>query len=159
MTNISKQNQVLQCVQTDVRRGILNVSLEDISKDTRSLTRIANIVLKSKFTSNDLVFNFIIETENKSISNDTFITITHKKRNHFNFNWKIYLQENDFCGLVLKHLSYVNYTFVNNKDLVGKFIKSKKWINQEHVDYKLREVNRQLKTINSRKRLLETYCF
>jgi hypothetical protein len=165
-----------QSCKTGVKRGILNISLEEICKDTRSLTRIANLVLDKqnlsftritnkplipkirKFNSNDLCFNYIVENENKFTSNHTYIMITHKKRNHLVENWKIYIFQDDFYGIKIKLLEYVNYTWIKNQDLIGNFIKSKKWINQEVIDYEIREINRQIESLNSKKRILETFC-
>jgi len=138
--------------KTDVMRGVLNIPLSDIVKDKRSLTRIVNIILETKFGSKDLNFEL---TEKQY---ESYISVFHKKRNHFNFNWKIEFNKNNLCGLKIQHLVNVNYTFVNNKSKVGDFINSKNWINKDQIDYEIREVNRQLESLNSRKHLLETYC-
>lgn len=174
--NNSNTDQAKQSCKTGVKRGILNVSLEEICKDTRSLTRIANLVLDKqnlsftritnkplipkarKFNSNDLYFNYVVEVENKYTSKDTYIMITHKKRNHFIENWKIYIFQDDFFGIKIKLLENVNYTWVKNSDSIGKLIKSKKWINQEIIGYEIREINRQIESLNSKKRTLETFC-
>jgi hypothetical protein len=176
MTKLKNIDQNPQLCQTAVVRGILNISLEEISKDMRSLTRIANLALDKqnlaftritnkplnpivrKFNSNDLYFNYLVETENKFTSNDTYITITHKKRNHFIENWKIYIFLDDLFGIKIKLLSNVNYTLVNNSDLIGKFIKSKKWVNSEIIDYEIRKLQNQIDSLNSIKGTFESFC-
>lgn len=155
---------------------ILNTPLKEISKDKRSLTRIANLALNKKnlafsritnkplipkarkFNSNDLCFNYVVENENKFTSNETYITITHNKRNHFVENWKIYIFQDDFFGIKIMLLENVNYNWVNNSDLIGKFIKSKKWVNSEIIDHEIRKLQNQIDSLNSTKLIFETFC-
>ena len=172
MTKVSKKSQNSQSCKTGVKRVILNVSLENICKDTRSLTRIANLVLDKrnlsfsritnkplipkarKFTANDLLFNYVVETENTFTANDTYVIITHKKRNHFIENWKIYIFQDDFFGIRIMLLENVNYTFIKNLDLIGKFIKSKKWINEDYLFYEIRKIQNKIDSLNSTKLIL-----
>lgn len=176
MTKLKNTDPKNQLRKTAVVRCFLNTSLEEIYKDISSLTRIANLALDKqnlaftrftnkplnpkvrKFNSNDLCFNYVVETENKFTSNDTYITISHKKRNHFIENWKIYIFLDDLFGIKIKLLSDVNYTWVNNSDLIGKFIKSKKWLNQEIIDYEIRKLQNQINSLNLTKRTFETFC-
>ena len=154
-----------------MKQHFLNISLEEICKDTRSLTRIANLVLDKqnlsftritnellkpkarKFNSKDLCFNYIVESEN-----DTYIEITHKKKSYFVENWKIYIEKDDFSGLRIKLLEGVNYTYIKNSDLIGKFIKYKKWINNDYLSCEVRKINNQIDILNSKNRLLQTFC-
>ena len=138
-----------------MENSILNTSLEEILKDTRSLCRIVNIVLernKNRFTSKDLVFTQV----KKEFEN--YIEITHKNRNHFNYNWKIYLQESDFSGLSVKHLTYFNYTWVSNQEKLSDFIRSKKWVNADKIDDRIRAENRIIKSAEERRSILNSFC-
>ena len=155
---------------------ILKVSLEDICKDTRSLTRIVNLALgkanlsftritneplipqAKKIKSNDLCFDYVVEVKNEFTSNDTYIIIRHKKRNHLVENWSIYILQDDFFGLKIQLLESVNYTWINNSDLIGKFIKSKKWLNEDYLFYEIKKIQNQIDSLNSKKRILETHC-
>jgi len=153
-----------------MEKPLLNVTIKEILKDTRSLCQIANIVLDRqnlsftkitnqelkpkirKFNSKDLVFNHV----KKEFEN--YIEITHKKRNHFNYNWKIYLEENDFCGLSIKHLTNVNYTWVSNQQRLSNFIRSKKWVNADKIDDRIRAENRIIESAERRRKILNSFC-
>ncbi|MDP1814439.1 MAG: hypothetical protein Q8K92_08320 [Leadbetterella sp.] len=142
-------------------KSILNIPLEIIANDTRSLTRITNMVLEKKikrFASKELVFRYVVETENKFTVNDTFIEITHKKRGYRKHDWKVYLFQDEFCGILIKYLSYTNYVWIRDKDVVGEFISSKGWVNKGEVKFRMKQLENQIGALEYKKRLLETYC-
>jgi len=136
-------------------KEILNINLKDLVKDTRSLTRLVNIVLgrKDKYSSKDLIFSY-----KNCKNNGKYISIHPKSKVHDKNDWTVYLGECDFSGITVKHLVGNNYNMIYSSYTTGKFIKSKKWVNQNKIDYKLRQIEKEIERLDADTRLLKTFC-
>lgn len=132
---------------------LLNIPLNEIAKDYRSLTRIVNIILQEKFISRNLSFSFHIP------ENSDYIKIEHKKRyKEIKLDWAVYLTEDKQNGLHVQFLRYRNYVFLKNKEQVGNFIKSKNWVNYDKQWVIIRDLRNDIERLTKKKEYFETFC-
>ena len=144
----------MQTNAVELSNKILLTPLNEIIKEKRSLTKIVNIIKSNCFKPNDLNFDY------KTSESCDYIEISPKKTGNL-WNWKVYLNENKEIGLLVEYLEYVNYQNIDKQASIeiGKFIYSKKWVDNNAISFKKTEINIELQRIQRKKDKIDTFCF